>query len=97
VSVEVPARLDAMVLVISILAVVFSLLAPVGINNRTATWTPASLPADWREQEHRWDVDHWRRTGGLLVAFLLLTLSLSVLCPSDLRRTLIVRGRAPQC
>jgi hypothetical protein len=77
VSVEVPARLDAMALVISILAAVFSLLAPVGINNRTATWTPASLPADRREQEHRWDVDHWRRTGGLLVAFLLLTLSLS--------------------
>lgn len=75
-------RLDAIALVIQILAVVFWLPAPAPINHRIATWTPASLPADWREQEHRWDVYHWLRTGGLRVAFLLLALSLPCL---DLR------------
>jgi hypothetical protein len=39
-------RLHVIALVIQILAAVSSLLAPVPINNRIATWTPASRPAD---------------------------------------------------
>ena len=62
---------------IQICAVLFTLVAPVPINNRIARWTPQSLPNDWRPQEHRWDVYHWVRTGALLVAFALLTLSMS--------------------
>jgi uncharacterized membrane protein len=68
-------RLDAIALAIQILAVVFSLIGPVPINNRISKWTPATLPADWQEQERRWDVYHWLRTGGLIVAFALLVLS----------------------
>lgn len=30
--------------------------------------TPQSLPNDWKAQEHRWDVYHWLRTSGLVVA-----------------------------
>jgi uncharacterized membrane protein len=71
-------RLAAIALVIQILVVLFSLVAPVPINNRIATWTPASLPNDWRTMEHRWDVYHWIRTCGLIVAFALLTVSLAV-------------------
>lgn len=71
-------HLDAIALAIQISAVLFSLIAPVPINNRIARWTPACLPGDWQEQEYRWDVYHWLRTGGLLVAFVLLTLCLCV-------------------
>lgn len=60
---------------IQIFAIVFSLVAPVPINNRIAKWTSASLPADWKSQEHRWDVFHAFRTCSLIVAFALLTLS----------------------
>lgn len=63
-------------LAIQILAVLFSLVGPVPINNRIAKWTPASVPDDWKQQEHRWDLYHWLRTGGLVVAFTTLVLSL---------------------
>jgi uncharacterized membrane protein len=65
----------AIAFVIQVFAVVFSLLAPVPINNRIAKWTPTSLPGDWRSQEHRWDVYHFVRTCGLVLAFALLVLS----------------------
>jgi hypothetical protein len=68
----------AVALAIQVLAVVFSLLAPVPINNRIAKWTPGSVPSDWKAQEHRWDVYHWFRTSGLVVAFAILVLSVGV-------------------
>ncbi len=49
-------RLAATPFAIQILAVLFSLVAPVPINNRIAKWTPKSLPEDWSTQEHRWDI-----------------------------------------
>lgn len=71
-------RLAAIAFAIQVFAVLFSLVAPVPINNRIATWTPQSLPNDWKPQEHRWDLYHWLRTGGLMVAFAVLTVSLGV-------------------
>ena len=68
-------RLAAVAFTIQVFAVVFSLVGPVPINNRIAKWTPESLPEDWRAQEHRWDLYHWLRTCGLVVAFALLVLS----------------------
>jgi hypothetical protein len=70
-------RFAAVAAAIQVLAVVFSLIALVPINNRIAKWTPASLPADWSTQEHRWDVYHFVRTCALVVAFLLLALSIA--------------------
>ena len=70
-------RLAAIALAIQVFAVVFSLIAPVPINNRIAKWTPQSLPDDWKAQEHRWDLYHWLRTCGLIVAFAILTLSVA--------------------
>ena len=61
---------------IQVLAVVFSLIGPVPINNRIKNWTPDSLPADWQEQERRWDLYHWSRTCALIAAFAILVLSL---------------------
>jgi uncharacterized membrane protein len=70
-------RLAAITFAIQVLAVVFSLVGPVPINNRIAKWTPQSLPPDWREQERRWDSFHWFRTCGLIVAFAILAISLA--------------------
>ena len=71
-------RLAAIAFAIQISAVVFSLVAPVPINNRIAKWSPNSLPGDWKAQEHRWDLYHWVRTSGLVVAFAILAVSLGV-------------------
>ena len=68
-------RLTAVAFAIQVFAVVFSLVGLVPINNRIAKWTPASLPEDWRVQEHRWDLYHWIRTCGLIVGFAILVLS----------------------
>jgi uncharacterized membrane protein len=68
-------RLAAIAFTIQVFAVVFSLIGPVPINNRIAKWTPESLPEDWQNQEHRWDLYHWLRTCGLIVAFAILVLS----------------------
>jgi hypothetical protein len=70
-------RLAAIAFGIQVLAVIFSLVAPVPINNRIARWTSSSLPPDWKTQEHRWDIYHWFRTCGLIIAFVLLTLSVA--------------------
>jgi uncharacterized membrane protein len=70
-------RCAAIAAAIQVLAVLFSLVAPVPINNRIARWTPASIPADWNAQEHRWDVYHFVRTCALVIAFLLLALSIA--------------------
>lgn len=71
-------RFAAVAFAIQVFAVVFSLVGPVPINNRIAKWTPASLPEDWQAQEHRWDLCHWLRTCGLIVAFAFLVLSVGV-------------------
>jgi uncharacterized membrane protein len=70
-------HLAAISLAIQCCAVAFSLVGPVPINNRIAKWTTGSLPNDWRALEHRWDLYHWLRTSGLVVAFALLVLSIS--------------------
>ncbi|MGB8772400.1 MAG: DUF1772 domain-containing protein [Candidatus Korobacteraceae bacterium] len=69
-------RLTAISLAIQVLAVLFSLVGPVPINNRIAKWTPKTLPDDWAVLEHRWDTYHWFRTCGLIVAFAILAVSI---------------------
>ena len=71
-----PWRVAAISFAIQALAIVFSLVAPVPINNRIMRWTPGTLPADWEAQEQRWDQYHWLRTIGLIAAFALLVWSL---------------------
>ncbi|HEX4075025.1 MAG TPA: DUF1772 domain-containing protein [Candidatus Acidoferrales bacterium] len=71
-------RLTAVAFAIQVLAVVFSLVGPVPINNRIAKWTLESIPDDWRAQEHRWDLYHWLRTCGLIAAFVMLVLSVGL-------------------
>jgi uncharacterized membrane protein len=71
-------RFAAISFAIQIAAVLFSVVAPVPINNRIAKWTPNTLPEDWSAQERRWDRYHWFRTWGLVVAFAMLILSIGV-------------------
>jgi hypothetical protein len=68
-------RLALIAFAIQALAILFSLVGPVPINNRIINWTPQTLPNDWKAQEHRWDVYHWVRTFGLIVAFAALIVS----------------------
>jgi len=68
-------HLAAIAFVIQVFAILFSLVGPVPINNRTRLWTPANLPSDWKAQERRWDLYHWIRTCSLIVAFALLVVS----------------------
>ncbi|HEX4582361.1 MAG TPA: DUF1772 domain-containing protein [Acidobacteriaceae bacterium] len=65
-------HLAAIAFAIQVFAILFSLVGPVPINNRIKLWTPTNLPSNWRAQEHRWDLYHWSRTCGLIVAFVLL-------------------------
>jgi Domain of unknown function (DUF1772) len=46
-----------------------ALLVP--INNRSATWTAARHPDDWREQQRRWDRLHYARVAIIVAAFVL--------------------------
>ena len=71
-------RFAAISFAIQIAAVLFSVVAPVPINNRIAKWTPNTLPEDWIAQERRWDRYHWFRTCGLVVAFAMLIISVGV-------------------
>jgi hypothetical protein len=71
-------ELAAISFAIQVLAVVFSLVGPVPINNRIAKWSEGNLPGDWKAQEERWDLYHWVRTGGLIVGFAVLALGISV-------------------
>jgi len=63
---------------IQVFAVIFSLVAPVPINNRITKWSTDSVPGNWRALEHRWDIYHWMRTCVLIVAFALLVISVGV-------------------
>ena len=44
---------------------------PSPINNRSRTWTAEHHPADWREQQQRWDRLHYIRVAVIVAAFVL--------------------------
>jgi hypothetical protein len=52
-------------------SVVMSITLLVPINNRSATWTADHHPADWREQQQRWDRLHYARVAILVAGFVL--------------------------
>ncbi|HEX4833188.1 MAG TPA: DUF1772 domain-containing protein [Trebonia sp.] len=58
--------------ILLIVSVVMSVTLLVPINNRTATWTADHHPADWREQEQRWDRLHYARVAVIIAAFVLI-------------------------
>jgi uncharacterized membrane protein len=52
-------------------SVIMSITLLVPINNRSATWTADHHPADWREQQQRWDRLHYARVAIIVAAFAL--------------------------
>lgn len=58
-----------------LVSVVLSVALLVPINDRSATWTPDSAPADWREQRTRWDRLHVVRLALIVVAFALVAVA----------------------
>ena len=65
----------AVALLVVSIAMSVALLVP--INNRSKTWTPATAPADWRDQIARWDRFHLVRVAVIVVAFILLTVAVA--------------------
>ena len=64
---------DAAVAAAALLAVsvVMSITLLVPINNRSVTWTADHHPADWREQQQRWDRLHYARVAVIVAGFVL--------------------------
>lgn len=71
---SVVALVGAVLLVVSVIMSV-TLLVP--INNRVSTWTAEEHPADWREQQQRWDRLHYARVAVIVAAFVLILVAIA--------------------
>lgn len=60
-----------------IVSVIMSVTLLVPINNRAKTWDVDGVPADWRQQMHRWDRFHYVRVAVIIGAFALLAAALA--------------------
>jgi len=56
-------------------SVVVSVALLVPINDRSKTWTAQDHPADWREQQQRWDRLHNGRVALIVLAFVLVAVA----------------------
>ena len=56
-------------------SIVYTLAALVPINNRIASWTESTSPANWMSERHRWDVLHRWRVGLLVASFTLFVIA----------------------
>jgi uncharacterized membrane protein len=63
-----PAVAAAALLAVS---VIMSITLLVPINSRSAAWTADHHPADWREQQQRWDRLHYARVAIIVAGFVL--------------------------
>ena len=80
--------------VLMIAALVITLAVEVPIDNQIETWTAATLPADWRSIQSRWELFHTIRTFASIVAVVAATISAVVAPrPSQPSTTQVVPGR----
>jgi uncharacterized membrane protein len=63
-------------------ALVITLAVEVPIDNRIETWTAATLPADWRSIQSRWELWHTIRTFLSIGAVVAATISATVARPN---------------
>jgi uncharacterized membrane protein len=61
--------------VLMVAALVITLAVEVPIDNRIETWTAATLPADWRSIQSRWELFHTIRTFLSIAAVVAVTIS----------------------
>ena len=59
-------------------ALVITLAVEVPIDNQIETWTAATLPADWRSIQTRWELWHTIRTFASIAAVVAATISATV-------------------
>jgi uncharacterized membrane protein len=64
--------------VLMLAALVATLAVEVPIDNRIETWTAATLPADWRSIQSRWELWHTVRTFLSIAAVVAVTISAAV-------------------
>jgi uncharacterized membrane protein len=64
-------------------ALVVTLAVEVPIDNRIKTWTAATLPADWRSIQSRWELWHTVRTFASIAALAAATISAAVTARPD--------------
>ncbi len=55
--------------VLWMLAIVYTLIALVPVNNRIKSWEKSTPPSDWKMYRHRWDMHHRWRVALLTIAF----------------------------
>ena len=60
--------------VLWMLAIIYTLIALVPINNRIASWEKSTPPTDWKTYRRRWDLLHRWRVVLLAIAFAFLIL-----------------------
>jgi uncharacterized membrane protein len=58
-----------------VVTAIMSVTLLVPIAKRSATWTADDHPADWREQERRWDRLHYVRVAIIVAAFVLIAVA----------------------
>jgi uncharacterized membrane protein len=83
-------QLAGLLLMAGVLAVTVVVLVP--IDNQTRAWTVATLPADWRSAQSRWQVFHTVRT--FLSVAALVAVAISAVSPT--RRATRVRAGLPR-
>ncbi|HIY64855.1 MAG TPA: DUF1772 domain-containing protein [Candidatus Agrococcus pullicola] len=74
-----PANTAMVAAALLVISVVMSVALLVPINNRSAMWTPDDHPADWREQQQRWDRLHYARVAIIVAAFVLIAVTTALL------------------
>jgi hypothetical protein len=72
--------------VLMVAALVITLAVEVPIDNQIAAWTAATLPADWRSIQSRWESFHTTRTFLSIAAVVAATISATVTAPRGGRR-----------
>jgi uncharacterized membrane protein len=69
--------------VLMVAALVITLAVEVPIDNQIQDWTAATLPADWRSIQSRWELFHTIRTFASIAAVIAVTISATIAAPRN--------------
>ena len=70
-------------LLLMVAALVITLAVEVPIDNQIQDWTAATLPADWRRIQARWELFHTIRTFISIAAVIAVTISATIAAPPN--------------
>ena len=69
--------------VLMVAALVVTLAVEVPIDNQIQDWTAATLPADWRSIQSRWELFHTIRTFTSIAALIAVTIGATIAAPPN--------------